>query len=121
MEETKSVIKGEFDRSGQYDSGLKSLVRSLQWAFGFLLVIIIGLMVYFLTAGGYFSVEPQHAVIVMKFGEIEQVHTTGGHWYLPYPVNRWVEVRTNQQSLQIDFLPAVRRRRHWPPAAIRIC
>ena len=56
MEETKSVIKGEFDRSGQYDSGLKSLVRSLQWAFGFLLVIIIGLMVYFLTAGGYFSV-----------------------------------------------------------------
>jgi len=83
MEETKSVIKGEFDRSGQYDSGLKSLVRSLQWAFGFLLVIIIGLMVYFLTAGGYFSVEPQHAVIVMKFGEIEQVHTTSGHWYLP--------------------------------------
>ena len=108
MEETKSVIKGEFDRSGQYDSGLKSLVRSLQWAFGFLLVIIIGLMVYFLTAGGYFSVEPQHAVIVMKFGEIEQVHPTGGPWYLPYPVNRWVEVRTNQQSLQIDFLPAER-------------
>ena len=37
MEETKSVIKGEFDRSGQYDSGLKSLVKSLQWAFAFLL------------------------------------------------------------------------------------
>ena len=44
MEETKSVIKGEFDRSGQYDSGLKSLVKSLQWAFAFLLVVIIGLL-----------------------------------------------------------------------------
>ena len=71
MEETKSVIKGEFDRSGQYDSGLKSLVKSLQWAFAFLLVVIIGLMVYFVTAGGYFSVEPQNAVIVMQFGKIE--------------------------------------------------
>ncbi|MBS1369522.1 MAG: hypothetical protein HPZ91_06145 [Lentisphaeria bacterium] len=106
MEETKSVIKGEFDRSGQYDSGLKSLVRSLQWAFAFLLVVIIGLLIYFVTAGGYFSVEPQHAVIVMKFGKIEHTYTSDGHWFLPYPVNRWVKVRTNQQSLQVDFLPA---------------
>ncbi|MDR0932614.1 MAG: hypothetical protein LBM70_06285 [Victivallales bacterium] len=106
MEESKSVIKGEFDRSGQYDSGLKSLVRSLQWAFIFLLVVIVGLLVYFVTAGGYFSVEPQHAVIVMKFGKVEQTYTSDGHWFLPYPVNRWVMVRTNQQSLQVDFLPA---------------
>ena len=106
MEETKSVIKGEFDRSGQYDSGLKSLVKSLQWAFAFLLVVIIGLMVYFVTAGGYFSVEPQHAVIVMQFGKIENTYTSDGHWFLPYPVNRWVKVRTNQQSLQVNFLPA---------------
>ncbi len=106
MEETKSVIKGEFDRSGQYDSGLKSLVKSLQWAFAFLLVVIIGLMVYFVTAGGYFSVEPQNAVIVLQFGKIENTYTSDGHWFLPYPVNRWVKVRTNQQSLRVDFLPA---------------
>lgn len=109
MEETKSVIKGEFDRSGQYDAGLKSLVRSLQWAFGFLLVTITGLMIYFLTAGGYFAVEPQHAVIVMQFGRIEgQPYTSGGYWFFPYPVHRWVKIRTNQQSLRVNFLPAER-------------
>lgn len=110
MEETKSVIKeGEFDRSGQYDAGLKSLVRALKWAFGFLLVTITGLMIYFLTAGGYFSVEPQNAVIVMQFGKIDgQPYTSGGYWFFPYPVHRWVKVRTNQQSLRVDFLPADR-------------
>lgn len=110
MEETKSVIKeGEFDRSGQYDAGLKSLVRALKWAFGFLLVTITGLMIYFLTAGGYFSVEPQNAVIVMQFGKIDgQPYTSGGYWFFPYPVHRWVKVRTNQQSLRVDFLPAER-------------
>ena len=109
MEETKSVIKGEFDRSGQYEAGLKSLVRALQWAFGFLLVTIIGLMIYFLTAGGYFSVDPQNAVIVMRFGEIEgAAYTSGGYWFFPYPVHRWIKVRTNQQSLRVDFLPADR-------------
>lgn len=109
MEDNKSVIKGEFDRSGQYDAGLKSLVHALRWAFGFLLVTIVGLMIYFLTAGGYFSVEPQNAVIVMRFGKIEgEPYTTGARWFLPYPVHRWVSVRTNQQSLQVDFLPAER-------------
>ncbi len=115
MEDNKSVIKGEFDRTGQYDAGLKSLVRALRWAFYFLLVTIIGLMVYFLTAGGYFSVEPQQSVIVMRFGEIigtdrpeGPVYTSGGYWFFPYPVHRWVTIRTNQQSIQVDFLPADR-------------
>ncbi|MBQ8755209.1 MAG: hypothetical protein IJZ19_09275, partial [Lentisphaeria bacterium] len=42
MEEPKSVIRQDFDRSGQYESGLKSLVKSLQWAFGLLLVVMEG-------------------------------------------------------------------------------
>ena len=39
--EPKGVIRGDFDRSGQYEAGLKSLVKSLQWAFVFLQVVII--------------------------------------------------------------------------------
>ena len=106
MEEPKNVIRQDFDRSGQYESGLKSLVKSLQWAFGLLLVVIIGMLIYFFTGGGYFSVEPQRAVIVMKFGKIEETFFTGGHWYLPYPVNQFIEIQTNPQTMTVDFLPA---------------
>ena len=53
----KSVIREDFDRSGQYEAGLKSLVKSLQWAFAFLLVVIIAMLLYFFTGGGYFAVE----------------------------------------------------------------
>ena len=105
MEEPKSVIRQDFDRSGQYESGLKSLVKSLQWAFGLLLVVIVGMLIYFFTGGGYFSVEPQRAVIVMKFGKIEQTFLTGGHWFLPYPVNQFIEIQTNPQTMTVDFMP----------------
>lgn len=124
--EPKSVIRQDFDRSGQYESGLKSLVRSLQWAFAFLLVVIVAMLIYFFTAGGYFSVEPQQAVIVLKFGKYEATYTTGGHWFLPYPVNRFVRVRVNQQQLDVSFTPAPRwkavpRNLRWNPAATPIC
>jgi regulator of protease activity HflC (stomatin/prohibitin superfamily) len=105
MEEPKSVIRQDFDRSGQYESGLKSLVKSLQWAFGLLLVVIVGMLIYFFTGGGYFSVEPQRAVIVMKFGKIEETFFTGGHWFLPYPVNQFIEIQTNPQTMTVDFMP----------------
>lgn len=104
--EPKSVINQDFDRSGQYESGLKSLVKSLQWAFGLLLVVIIGMLVYFFTGGGYFAVEPQRAVIVVKFGKIQETYTTGGHWFLPYPVNQFIRIQTNQQSMDVNFVAA---------------
>ena len=102
--EVKSVIQNEFDRSGRYENGLKSLVKSLQWAFRILLAIIIGMVVYFISWGGYFSVEPQQAVIVLRFGKILGTFKTGGHWYLPYPVNTFIRVQTNQQFLNVDFI-----------------
>ena len=64
------------------------------------------MLIYFFTWGGYFSVEPQQAVIVMRFGRIQQHFTSGGHWFLPYPVNRFVRVRVNQQQLDVSFTPA---------------
>ncbi len=106
MEENKSVISGEFDRSGRYDAGLKSLARSLQLAFLFLLLGIIGTLIYFFSGAGYFSVEPQQAVIVSRFGRIIGTYTSGGHWFLPYPVNQFIRVQTSQQLLNIDFAAA---------------
>ncbi|MBQ8755864.1 MAG: hypothetical protein IJZ19_12600, partial [Lentisphaeria bacterium] len=65
----------------------------------------VGMLIYFFTGGGYFSVEPQRAVIVMKFGKIEQTFLTGGHWFLPYPVNQFIEIQTNPQTMTVDFMP----------------
>ena len=104
MEETKSVVTRDFDRSGHYEAGLQALVKSLRWAFGLLLVAIIGMLIYFISWGGYFTVEPQQAVIVMRFGKVIDCFTSGGHWYLPYPVNRFVRVQVNQQFLNINFI-----------------
>lgn len=106
MEENKSVISGEFDRSGRYDAGLKSLARSLQLAFLFLLLGIIGTLIYFFSGAGYFSVEPQQAVIVSRFGKIIGTYTSGGHWFLPYPVNQFIRVQTSQQLLNVEFSAA---------------
>lgn len=104
--EPQSIINEDIKRSDQYELGLKSLVKSLKWAFGLLLVVIIGMLVYFFTCGGYFAVEPQRSVIVVKFGKIFETYTTGGHWFLPYPINRFVRIQTNQQSMDVNFTAA---------------
>ena len=100
--EKKSAIP-TFDTSGRYEGGLKSLVKSLQWAFGLLLVLIVLMLIYFFSWGGYFSVEPQQEVIVMRFGRICATHKSGAHWYFPYPVHRFIKVQTNPQFIKIDF------------------
>ncbi|MBR7119693.1 MAG: hypothetical protein IKC77_05790 [Lentisphaeria bacterium] len=106
-----------YDRSGRYESGLASLVKSLKWAFGLLLVAIIGMLIYFFTWGGYFSVEPQQAVIVLRFGKVlEPCYTSGGHWFLPYPVNRFVRIQTNQQFFKVDFIAPSAREGEFAPA-----
>ncbi|MBQ4107495.1 MAG: protease modulator HflK [Lentisphaeria bacterium] len=95
----------EFDKTGQYDSGLQSLVRSLRFAFFALLVLIIGMLVYFFSLGGYTEVRPQEAVIVLRFGKVHEVFPSGWHWFFPYPVSRFVTVRTSPQPLTVNFLP----------------
>ncbi len=104
--ESKSVIDQRFDRSGRYESGLNSLVKSLKWAFRLLLVAIIAMIIYFFTWGGYFTVEPQQAVIVLRFGEIQETVTSGGRWFMPYPVNQFIRIQTNPQFLNVDFQAA---------------
>ncbi len=91
------------DHLGQYDSGLKSLVRSLQAAFFILVIIIVGMLVYFFTFGGYFIVKPQEAVIVLRFGKYVDTYTEDWHWFFPHPVNSLIRIRTNPQILTVDF------------------
>jgi regulator of protease activity HflC (stomatin/prohibitin superfamily) len=93
----------EFDKSGQYDAGLKSLVRSLQLAFAFLLVLIIGMVIYFFSFGGYFAVKPQEAVIVLRFGQYYQTYQSDWHWFMPYPVSEFIQVRVSPQFMDVGF------------------
>ena len=106
MSDNRSVITGEFDRTDRYEAGLKSLANSLRAAFFILLLGIIGTLIYFFSGAGYFSVEPQQSVIVLRFGKVIATHDSGGHWYLPFPVNQFIRVQTSQQLLNVDFVPA---------------
>ena len=105
MAETENKVN-EFDKSGQYEAGLQSLVRCLRVVFFTLLVIIIGMLIYFFTLGGYVEVRPQEAVVVLRFGKYLDTHNSGWYWYAPYPVTKFVPVRTNSQKLEIAFMPA---------------
>ncbi|MFA6100858.1 MAG: protease modulator HflK [Victivallaceae bacterium] len=91
------------DHEGQYDSGLKSLVRSLQISFFILVIIIVGMLLYFFTFGGYFIVKPQEAVIVLRFGKYVDTYTEDWHWFFPHPVNSLIRIKTNPQILTVDF------------------
>lgn len=93
----------EFDHSGQYDSGLQSLVRSLRMAFFFLLVLIIGMLIYFFSLGGYVEVKPQESVIVLRFGKYLDTYNIGWRWFFPYPVSQFIQVRTSPQFLSVNF------------------
>jgi modulator of FtsH protease HflK len=87
----------------RYDSGLKALVRSLQFTFFLLILLILGMLIYFFTFGGYFTVKPQEAVIVLRFGKYVNTYTKDWHWFFPYPVNSFIHIPTNQQYLNVNF------------------
>jgi len=99
----------EQQQDSLYDAGLKSLVRSLQIVFIFLVIIILGMLLRFLTLEGYFYVKKsQEAVIVLRFGKYVGTFDKGWHWFLPYPVHRFITFKTNIQTLNVNFLPVKR-------------
>jgi regulator of protease activity HflC (stomatin/prohibitin superfamily) len=96
---------GDF-RENKFGAGMGALVRSLQAAFVVMAVIIVGMIIWFFTFGGYFIVKPQEAVIVLRFGEFAGVYTDDWHWVFPAPVNTWIRVPTSKQKLTSPrFMP----------------
>lgn len=96
----------EFDPSGQYDSGLQALVKSFRLAFIVLAGVIIAMVVYFITLGGYIEVRPQQSVIVLRFGKFHAIHDRGWWWYIPYPMTSAIAVPTNPQTFKLSFMAA---------------
>jgi len=111
LDTTKDPREQQHD--SPYDAGMKSLVKSLQIVFIFLIIIIFGMLIRFLTLEGYFDVKKsQEAVIVLRFGKYVNTFDKGWHWFLPYPVHKFITFKTNRQALKVNFLPA---RRPGPP------
>ena len=99
----KHIDSNMTKNDSQYDAGMKALVKALKGAFFLLVVVILGMLVYFVSLGGYFTVTPQESVIVLRFGKYVNTFNNGWHWYFPFPVHRFVHVKTNSQSLNINF------------------
>ncbi len=87
----------------RFESGIQSLVKILQMTFFLLVLVILGMLIYFFTFGGYFTVKPQEAVIVLRFGKYMDTYRKDWHWFFPYPVNSFVHIPTNPQYLDINF------------------
>ena len=105
----KFTTTNDQQQDSLYDAGLKSLVKSLQIVFIFLVIIILGMLLRFLTLEGYFYVKKsQEAVIVLRFGKYINTFDQGWHWFLPYPVHKFITFKTNRQTLNVNFLPVKR-------------
>ena len=100
---------GEQASDNLYSPGMKSLIRSLQIVFIFLIIIIVGMLIRFVTLEGYFDVKKdKEAVIVLRFGKYVNTFEKGSHWFLPYPIHKFITFKTNRQSLKVTFLPVMR-------------
>lgn len=101
----RSAKKEPFD-AGQFSSGMESLSRSLKAAFAILAILIVGMLIWFFTFGGFFIVSPQESVIVLRFGEFSGQYDESWHWVFPFPVNTIVRVPRSVQSIRTSsFLP----------------
>ncbi|MDD2479949.1 MAG: protease modulator HflK [Victivallaceae bacterium] len=98
-----SKEKRALEPTGLFDLGQKALIRLSKALFLMMVVIITGMLIYYITASGLCSVKPQEAAIVLRFGKYVTTHTEGWHWYPPAPIYSFVYVQTSQQRLDVSF------------------
>lgn len=111
IENKNSVSPEDVSSESQYGMGMQALVKSLRVAFFVLALAIVGMIVYFFTFGGYFTVNPQEEVLVLRFGKLVGKYKKGWHWIFPYPINRIIKVPKNQQTLESQtFMPKKTRK-----------
>jgi len=88
-------------------AGLAAVSRSLRFAMTLLLVLMGGLLCWYLLFGGYFTVGPQENVLVFRFGRPVGCFKEGWHWVFPQPVHELVRVPVSQRTLEIGgFWPS---------------
>jgi modulator of FtsH protease HflK len=105
MTETKQQSNtSEFQED--YSLGMKALVRSLQLSFIALAIIIIGMLIWYITGEGYYTVVPQEKAIVLRFGKVVRVcNDAGWYWDFPYPISKVIKVPISEQAISVRFAP----------------
>ncbi|MBE6380614.1 MAG: hypothetical protein E7047_06765 [Lentisphaerae bacterium] len=116
MRTDKNIQKTQDNEQyNQYGGGVQAFMKAGHWVFLALVGLIFAMLVYFFTLGGYFSVSPQEAVIVLRFGKYENTYTSDWHWFLPDPVTSKVVIPTNPQTLQVSFNSGITAEQLPPP------
>ncbi len=96
MENKKTVNQGE------QSLGVKAFQKSLQVAFIALTLVIIGMVIWYFTFKGYFTIESQEQGLLLRFGKIVKVCPPGTYWELPDPVHSVIKIPTNQQIIEVN-------------------
>ena len=90
----------ELTDTSSLGAGLSAVLKMLHYTFVILSFGIAGLLIWFFSFGGAFTVEEQERVLVMNFGELsETVYEPGWHWNWPYPISETVSIPVNRQSI----------------------
>lgn len=76
------------------DAGSKALEEALRSSFLIVKFIMVGLVIVFL-ASGFFTVDPQHKAILLRFGKpvgegVNALLGPGPHWAFPSPIDEKV-------------------------------
>lgn len=84
---------------GQFDLGMKALIKSFHAVFFVLAVIIIGMFVFLFVINGFKVVKAQETMLVYRFGKFVGEYSEEWTWVFPYPVDEFVLVPTNKQKI----------------------
>ena len=108
MQDLETRIKAErAAENSAFSSGFETLNKSLKAVFSLLIVAIAVLLVWFFIFSGFFTVQPDTAVLTFRFGKFQKVCTESWHWVFPYPVSQTVKVKTSPFSIDTSsFMPA---------------
>ncbi len=87
-------------KTEKYSPGMQALVQLLRYSFVVLSVSIAALLAWYVVFAGYFTVRPQEAAIVLRFGKIIGEFKEGWHWVYPYPISRVVKIQTTKQTIR---------------------
>ncbi len=94
------------------DPASQMLADALRKSFKVLKALMLVLVVlYFLS--GVFSVKPNEAAIVVRFGRVvteagkPKIYAQGWHWSWPFPIDRSEVVSVKERELDVKFMLAV--------------
>lgn len=95
-----SAKNTQLANSSNLGAGLSAVLKMLRYAFVVLSFGIVGLLIWYFSFGGAFTVEEQERVLVMNFGELsDQVYEPGWHWNWPYPICEIVRIPVNRKTI----------------------